>query len=121
LNIPAAILSLLYLILIFGLSSIPGNNIGFISPYSYLLHILEYGGFAFILTMAVFKRYEAFYPYPVMSFALAISICDEIYQSAVPMRTSSALDVMADLLGIFLGIWVFAIIYEREFFYGTGD
>ncbi len=115
------LLSALYVAAIFTVSSIPGSRLEIISAYSYLLHIIEYAGLGFLLTTAVFRRYEAFYPYPVLSFAMAIAVCDEIYQSAVPLRTCSVLDVLADLLGAFLGIWIFALIYEREFFYGHRD
>ncbi len=112
------ILAILYIILIFIGASIPGDRLYIPSGTDYILHILEFVLLGFLISWAVFLRYEGFYPYPVLWFGIAVGIITEIYQYAVPLRTPSLMDVMADAIGVFLGIWMFAIIFEREWMDG---
>ena len=99
------ILLIAHSLLIFSLSSVPGNDIpSQISPYSYLLHFLlyiPYGVFAFLSLRK-------------WNFALLLSATyaasDEIHQYFVPGRTCSFLDFLADLSGIIVGILGLALM-----------
>ncbi len=110
--------TLLYIVIIFLLSSIPGDRLYIPSGMDYIAHIIEYALLSFLVSYLVFLRYEGFYPYPVISFSVAVGIVNEIYQIAIPMRTPSVVDVMADLIGAFLGVWIFAVVFEREWIDG---
>ncbi len=112
------LLVLLYIILIFVLSSIPGDQLSIPSGMDYILHIIEYMVLSFLICYTVFLRYEGFYPYPVLCFSLAVGIINEIYQIVVPLRTASVMDVLADAVGAFVGIWVFALLFEKEWMDG---
>lgn len=114
----AGLLTAIYLLLIFVLSSIPGNRLSIPSGMDYLAHILEFAILAFLSAYAVFVRYEAFYPYAVLCFSIAVGIVNEIYQVAIPLREPSVMDVMSDGIGAFMGIWIFAMLFEREWIDG---
>ncbi len=112
------VLTLAYLFVIFLLSSIPGDKLCLPSGMDYLAHIVEFGILAFLSCYAVFLRYEAFYPYAVFCFSIAIGIVNEIYQIAIPLRELSIMDVFSDGIGAFVGIWVFALLFEKEWMDG---
>ncbi len=111
-------ITFLYVLFTFLLSSIPGNKIPLPNGTDYLAHILEFAILSFLASYAVFARYEGFYPYPVFSFSLAVGLINEIYQIAIPFRTPSLMDLMADAIGAFLGIWIFALLFEKEWING---
>lgn len=102
--------SFLYVCVIFFLSSLQGVHLG--AEYiSYIVHFIEYFGFAFLLSISLTYRYEGLYPYVVLSIAAAIAAADELYQSMVPTRTSSLLDFLVDLLGIITAIIFFGLLF----------
>jgi len=104
---------IIYAILIFYISSIPGENIPLLFwGQDIAFHIIEYAFFALLINRAL-KEY-----YPRQSqvkrflwvFAVAIiyALSDEFHQSFVPYRTASAFDIAIDGIGIF-----FAHIFYR--------
>ena len=86
-------------------SSFEGNSIpkSYIFTLDKLLHIIEY----FIFGILLFFVFLLISNKPdVISFILGIfySLIDELYQSTVIGRDSSALDVIADIIGLILSI-----------------
>ena len=98
-------------------SSFEGNSIpkSYIFTLDKLLHIIEYFIFGTLLFFVFFftsKKPD------VISFIIGIfySLIDELYQSTVIGRDSSALDVIADIIGLILSI-LFIKLYMNSFFY----
>ncbi|MFC1481501.1 VanZ family protein [Candidatus Neomarinimicrobiota bacterium] len=96
-----------YGMLIILLSSIPGNNFPDLKLFSQdkLIHLIEYGIFAFLVRRAVLSELNQFGPALVLT--LIIGICygglDELYQGLIPGRLSSLYDWYADAAGVALG------------------
>ena len=87
-------------------SSFEGNNIpkSYIFTLDKLLHIIEY----FILgTLLFFVFFYTSKKPAVISFIIGMfySLIDELYQATVIGRDSSALDVIADIIGLILSIF----------------
>ncbi len=115
-NFPFKYLALLYALLIFTVSAIPG-----ISPPSFgfeledkILHFIEYSVFSALLFLAFFtsgKEYlkkHVFFLSSLIGIAYAIS--DELHQKFVPGRSCELFDFVADCLGIVviqIGIWFY--------------
>ena len=103
---------LAWMALIFFGSSTPGGELpGFLS----LLHLDKVAHFAEyavlgLLTARAFARWPrldaAVLVAACAAFAFAFGITDEIHQRFVPERTSSAFDLVPDLLGGTVGAWV---------------
>ena len=87
-------------------SSLKGNSIpkSYILASDKLLHIIEYFIFGTLLFFVFF--YTSKKP-AVISFIIGMfySLIDELYQSTVIGRDSSALDVLADIIGLILSIF----------------
>jgi len=99
---------IIYAILIFCLSSVPGKDIPrLFSGQSTFFHVIEYAIFALLLNRALKARYPGLiYPRRILlvfllSFIYAIS--DEFHQLFVPGRYASGFDLFTDGLGSFLG------------------
>ncbi len=107
-------LIILYLIGMFGLAIIPGSSLHIPGNLSYFAHLVEFVGLSFLCCYLVFLRYEGFYPYMVLSFCFAVGLATELVQVFVPYRTVSFWDLCADMIGGLLGVWVFAVLFERE-------
>lgn len=99
-----------YAVLIFALSAIPKQEMPEMTllRYDKLLHLAEYTIFGGLLMLAFRKqgvtklaRYYAF------GVGVLYSITDEIHQLFVPGRVASVYDLIADGLGIALGIYLF--------------
>jgi VanZ family protein len=96
---------LIYAILIFYLSSIPGEDIPVVFRYQdVLLHIIEYAIFALLFSRAL-KAYQPRLSFDkrfvaVFIFSFFYAVSDEIHQSFVPQRNCSLLDLMYDSIGI---------------------
>ena len=94
-------------------SSFEGNNIpkSYIFTLDKLLHIIEYFVFGILLFFVFF--FTSNKP-DVISFILGIfySLIDELYQSTVIGRDSSALDVIADIIGLILSILFIKLFFN---------
>ena len=104
------------LLMIIG-SSFEGNSIpkSYIFTLDKLLHIIEYFIFG---TLLFFVFFFASKNPDVISFILGMfySFIDELYQSTVIGRDSSALDVLADIIGLILSIF-FIKLFLNSFVY----
>ncbi len=95
----------IYMLLILGLSSIPGKSFPDIKFLSYdkLIHFIEYGLFSILFCYSflplTFKRSLL-----ILIYAVAFSLLDETLQSFVPGRDASLYDGIADVLGFMAGM-----------------
>ena len=110
-----AIFTGLFILLMIIGSSFEGNSIpkSYIFTLDKLLHIIEYFIFGILLFFVFF--FNSNKP-DVISFILGIfySLIDELYQSTVIGRDSSALDVIADIIGLILSI-LFIKLFMNSF------
>ena len=112
-----AILTGLFIFLMIIGSSLKGNSIpkSYIFTLDKLIHIIEYFIFG---TLLFFVFFFASKNPDVISFILGMfySFIDELYQSTVIGRDSSALDVLADIIGLILSIF-FIKLFLNSFVY----
>ncbi|MCF7802795.1 MAG: VanZ family protein [Candidatus Marinimicrobia bacterium] len=116
-----------YMLIIFVLSSIPGNTLqetGFFH-HDKLLHLIEYGFLGSLSALLVLhpEKMEAG-SVVRMDYALAIGIgwtyavFDEIHQYFVPGRMMEMNDFIADAVGVVLGVvayrWVMKKIFVKQ-------
>jgi VanZ family protein len=100
---------LLWIILIFGLSSIPdihGGGIGLPSGTDKIVHFFEYAVLAYLLyRSAAYGRAEpgVFQGVAALMIGSGIALMDEYYQSFVPGRDASFFDFLSDVLGVITG------------------
>ena len=112
-----AILTGLFIFLMIIGSSLEGNSIpkSYIFTLDKLLHIIEY----FIFGTLLFFVFVSSSKTPgVISLILGsfYSLIDELYQSTVFGRDASALDVLADIIGLILSI-LFIKLFLNSFVY----
>ncbi len=105
--------------LILLLSSIPAHYLPREELFTIdkLFHVIEYFGFALLVGFAHIystrRRYRMkWIPY-TLRIGILFPIFDELYQSLIPGRISSWLDVIADLSGVTLAIVTLAFIYDK--------
>ena len=108
-----AILTGLFIFLMIIGSSLKGNSIpkSYIFTLDKLLHIIEYFIFGTLLFFVFFsssKNPDA------ISLILGVfySLIDELYQSTVIGRDASALDVLADIIGLILSILFIKLFFN---------
>lgn len=92
---------LLYLGVIFLISSIPNVDLGvkFVDKFA---HIVEYGILGYLLMRAISstKRLSLKTSFLfIILFILVYGVCDEMYQSFIPGRNPSLSDLIFDLIG----------------------
>ena len=112
-----AILTGLFIFLMIIGSSLEGNSIpkSYIFTLDKLLHIIEYFIFGTLLFFVFFftsKKPD------VISFIIGMfySFIDELYQSTVVGRDASALDVLADIIGLILSILFIKLFFNSLFY-----
>jgi len=93
-----------YIILIISMSSIPGNSIPrfiFLS-WDKLLHLVEYSilGYLAINSLRAITKDQIIV---IIISCLGFACFDELWQSLIPGRFSSGLDIIADGIGITMG------------------
>ena len=112
-----AILTGLFIFLMIIGSSFEGDSIpkSYIFTLDKLLHIIEYFIFGTLLFFVFFSSSKT--P-DVISLILGVfySLIDELYQSTVIGRDASALDVLADIIGLILSI-LFIKLFLNSFIY----
>jgi len=100
------LLTSLFIVLMIIGSSLKGNSIpqSYIFTLDKLLHIIEYFIFGTLLFFVFFSSSKT--P-DVISLILGTfySLIDELYQSTVIGRDASALDVLADIIGLILSVF----------------
>ena len=105
----------LYIFLILIGSSIPGKSVPTVFAFAWdkLLHVIEY----FILGILGYRAYENSYKYITIIipiFGIVFGCIDEIWQSFIPGRYPSYYDVIADGIGVILGVVTIHMI-KKEF------
>lgn len=110
-----------WVVLIFGLSSIPNVNPGKIDLPSWsdkIAHFFEYMIFALLYYRGLSYDRGArklFYFLMVLMTGFALAGLDEYYQSYIPGRDSDFFDVTADIAGVLAGTAIFFLFGERIF------
>ena len=104
----------LYLFLILIGSSIPGKSVPtvFALTWDKFLHVIEY----FFLGILGYKAYENRYKnitIIISMFGIVFGCIDEIWQSLIPGRNPSYYDVIADGIGVILGVTTICIIKKQ--------
>lgn len=111
----------IYMVLIFYFSSqssiVVGGKIisgGYIVPY--LVHLLEYS----ILSLLILRAAEnsKFNTNPILwtvTVSSLYGISDEVHQYFVPGRTFGLVDILFDLIGIFMGIIFYKLLLKIKF------
>jgi VanZ family protein len=109
LKLRAWILALAYLVLIFGLSSIPQHELSRIVFHvsDKLAHLAEYGVLGLILSIAFRRTLPGASGWVLTAVVVVagglVGALDETYQLTVPGRDTDILDWTADVLGILIG------------------
>ncbi len=95
---------LIYMIVILGLSSLPGDNIpkSWLLSFDKLIHLIEYFILG-ILLMKSMRNVSTKMLMVVIPFGMFFGIIDEYLQSFISGRYSSGLDVLADTIGVVIG------------------
>jgi len=106
--------SFLWMAVIFYFSSRSTTGIGTNQTDRFLIlksfHLIEYSFLAFLLSIAIFKKKW------VIIIAYLYAISDEFHQSLVPGRSARFRDTLIDLIGIFIGVFIFQkIIFSKSF------
>lgn len=99
-----------YMALIFYLSSIPlefPEIIDRLDPTKFSLHVIEYSVLGFLL-LNLNKNFRL-----SILIGTFYGISDEIHQYFVPFRAMSFFDVLADVIGVMIGIKFYMLLQER--------
>ena len=93
-----------YIILIISLSSIPGHSMPrfIIVSWDKLLHVVEYSILGY-LAVNSFRAISKDQVIVIIISCLGFACFDELWQSLIPGRFSSGLDIIADGIGITVG------------------
>ncbi len=104
----------LYLLLILVGSSVPGKSVPtvFVFTWDKLLHIIEYFLFG-ILGYRAFENRHKYIAIIISMFGILFGCFDEIWQSFIPGRFPSYYDVIADGIGVILGVITIHMIKNR--------
>jgi VanZ family protein len=98
------VLALLLIALIFGMadSSLATGSLNFQPPLDKLLHAGVYGTIAALLWSAGILRSRI----GLWLLVVGIGILDELQQRSITGRESSLHDLLADMVGVTLGLWL---------------
>ena len=113
------ILLALWIIVIFGLSSIPalpGDYAKLPPGFDKLAHFVEYSVLAVLLHHVLMmngRRNQNLIALVVVIICVAIAGLDEFYQSFIPGRQSSVTDLCADLAGIITGTFASLMLFRK--------
>lgn len=110
---------LAWCMLIFLLSSVPGNRYPQVSwPFAdKLVHLFLYCVLGFLACGFIWSR--RFHISMAWPFGVFYGLTDEIHQLWVPRRTFSMEDLLADACGVTLGIFVFYIMIHNNVSYNA--
>ena len=97
-------LTILYMLLIFYLSSLPRPIKYELAPgMDKILHLFEYAILGYLLEVSLKKSQVRAYLIVAWLIGSFYGVTDEIHQSFVPGREASFIDLIADSLGSFIG------------------
>jgi len=88
-------------------------------------HVVEYALLGLLLARAVRGLFPRYFPWAgkqllwktaavVVPFGLVAALVDELHQTFVSSRHGSPLDVVADLLGLCIGVWALWLVWRRR-------
>ncbi len=82
-----------------------------------ILHVVEYAILGFLLARAMgkytfFRQSMRVLAAMVLLAGVVYGISDEFHQMSVPNRTASFYDVIADSVGVFIGVFIY---YKKRF------
>jgi len=84
-----------------------------------LLHVTAYALLGAMMLRALRRHFENHrFTFAMMLstfFAALYGISDEFHQSFVPSRSADVADVLADILGCILGVFVYKYVLDRYF------
>jgi len=108
-----SILTVFFLFLMIFASSIEGSSIpkSYIFSVDKLIHFVEY----FLLGILLIYMFSGASKYPIavgLTAGVFYSFIDELYQSTVFGRSSSILDVFADIVGLIFSIIIVKISFK---------
>ena len=93
-----------YILLIISVSSIPGHSMPrfVLLSWDKLLHVVEYSilGYLAVNSFRAISKYQVIV---IIISCLGFACFDELWQSLIPARFSSGLDLIADGIGITVG------------------
>ena len=118
-NLPYKELAIAYAVMITIGSSIPGTLMtnDEIFAFDKVMHLTEYFGFGVIVGLTFIfsdnRRHSMKWLAYTVRIGLVYSLFDEAYQSLIPGREPSFLDVVADLGGILTAIVVLSFAYYK--------
>ena len=102
-----------WLILVFALSSYPKAIIPqsrYIS-WDKMAHVVEFAIVGYLTSRTAFFSGSRFlyngWVWIAILFGLIFAISDEYHQLHIPGRIASPFDVIADFMGVLLGVWIF--------------
>lgn len=111
-------LSIMYAFAIIFVSSIPGDYLPRQEIFSWdkVFHFFEYFFFTLLIASAYIyspnrRRRMKWIAY-TLKIGIIFPLSDEFYQSFIPGRTSSWLDVIADLSGVTIALFSLAYFYD---------
>ena len=105
------VLALVLIAMIFAMadSSYAKGDLNFNPPLDKLLHALVYGTIAALLLFAGIMRSR----FSKWQLVVGIGVVDELQQSSISGRESSLHDLLADVVGVTLGLWLAGWILSR--------
>ena len=100
-----------YILLIISVSSIPGHSIPRFVLFSWdkLFHLVEYGILGY-LAVNSFRARSKDQVFVIIISCLGFACFDELWQSLIPGRFPSGLDIIADGIGITVGT-IFGLLF----------
>ncbi len=112
-------LAIIYMVLIFYLSSIPEPiKYELVPGIDKVLHIIEYAILGFIISWSIKELGVRSYILIAWIISTVYGLSDEIHQSFVPGREASLADFLADSTGSFIGARLRQMFYNRINFKG---
>lgn len=105
--------AIIYSVLIFLVSSLPQERMIKVEIWNFdkIEHLVEYSFYGILMMLAFATSKSDRVPKHAAFFSIVVGILfsatDEIHQHFVPGRTCSIFDLLADTIGIFLGVWYF--------------
>lgn len=108
--------AILFYALIFFMSSRSLRvEVGF-QLFDKVIHILVFAVLALLLSFGFFKTLKSFLPIKVFLVLLGgvfLGILDEVHQSFVPQREFETMDILADGVGIVIGLGIYVLLYRK--------
>ena len=103
-----------FLVLILAGSSIPGDAVPavLVLTWDKLLHVAEYA----VMGWLGYRAYHSYLKDPVVVlpvFGVLFGCLDEAWQSMIPGRFPSHYDIIADGIGVILGVFTGSMLYKK--------